>query len=136
MKTKILTTLLTLFLFCAVNAQTIKIGNLEVTSTDLVIPELQAKGMDPRYNYNDHVSYYLDEHPEWRLPTLDELRILYQNRTKLNMLGNPYMAYGVTTGSAFTDKYANQVSWVDFFASGKFDINLGTRCYIRLIKVK
>jgi hypothetical protein len=136
MKTKILSILFTLFLFNFINAQNIKIGNLEVTSTDLIIPELQAKGMDPKYDYNNHVIYYLEEHPEWRLPTLEEMIYLYENREKLNMKESFYMAYSVNPGSKQSEKYQNEASFVKFFESGKYNLCLGQRCSVRLIKVK
>lgn len=114
-----------------ISAQTIKIGKLEVASTDLVIPNLK---IDPRYTYEDHVEYYLEDHPEWRLPTVDELLVLYQNKAKLGMEGSFYMAYGISPNSKLNSKYANQECWVDFFSSGKYDINFNQRCYVRLIK--
>jgi hypothetical protein len=121
-------------LFSQGSIKTIKIENLDVASTDLVIPELQAKGLDPIYKYDDHIEYFLEDHPEWRLPTLDELIFLYKFRDKLGMQGSFYMAFGTSPNSKYGSKYSNHVCWVNYFSLAEYDINVNERCSVRLIK--
>lgn len=63
-----------LFFFIVINnisyLQTIKIKNLEISSYDLLYSKVE-------------IDQYLKNHIEWRLPTIDELQLIYDNKNAL-----------------------------------------------------
>ena len=141
-KIKIILLLLVLGCCQLVISQTINVGRIEISSKDL------NKEGNENQNYGDVFKYeqvqsYIASHPEWRLPTLDELLNLYNNRNSIGMTGNFYLCYGLNNGAKIPEKYSNyswynsgstKVFWVSFFQSGKLDIDYGQWCSVRLVK--
>ena len=95
----ILATLLLTFGFA--NAQsTIKIGNLEVMTEDL----------EGRYTWDDAMKACADLGDGWRLPTKDELNLLYENKEKIGGFATNY--YWSSTEGDFDD------AWEQDFTTG------------------
>ena len=94
----ILATLLLTFGFA--NAQsTIKIGNLEVMTEDL-----------GEMNWEDAKKACADLGDGWRLPTKDELNLLYENKEKIGGCANDYY------WSSTEDDGSS--AWVQYFFNG------------------
>jgi uncharacterized protein (TIGR02145 family) len=67
-------------------AQTVRIGNIEVSTSD--VPGLYTK---------EEALNYLQSQPNWRLPTIEELQLIYENQNALTNLRygyNDYLASG------------------------------------------
>jgi hypothetical protein len=85
--------LMLLFSFSKTNAQSsiignpIKIGNIEVAQYDF----------PNRMKWDDANRTCLNLGQGWRLPTKDELNILYNNKNQIGNLQDPYLAYWSST---------------------------------------
>jgi hypothetical protein len=118
----------------------IKLGKIEVASKDLSAP---GYSIATRFK-EDELTYYLEEHPEWRLPTLDELMLMYEKRNELGMQGDWYIACGMNKGGyTIPVKYSNsdwyknpfgKTFYVGFYNSGRIETMLSSDIYVRLVK--
>ncbi len=125
----------------AFGQNTIKLGKLEISKNDLSAP---GYSIPTRFELDD-ITFYLEEHPEWRLPTLDELVLMYENRELLGMNGEFYMAKDVKRGYTISSTYANE-SWyknpygrefyLNFYNRGKILTICTSATYVRLVKVE
>ena len=82
--------------------RTVKIGNLEVMTEDL-----------GEMNWEDAKMACEDLGDGWRLPTKDELNILYQNEDKIGGFANFF--YWSST------EYDNRAAWLQDFKDGEQD---------------
>jgi hypothetical protein len=67
-----------MFASCGANVSTIKIDNLEVMTEDL----------ESKYNWYDAMKACAVLGDGWRLPTKDELNLLYENKEKIGGFAN------------------------------------------------
>ena len=111
----ILATLLLTFGFA--NAQsTIKIGNLEVMTEDL-----------GEMNWEDAKKACADLGDGWRLPTKDELNLLYENKEKIGGFANSL--YWSST------EFGNLDAWLQVFNDGYQDgYAKGYANYVRAVR--
>ena len=112
----ILATLLLTFGFA--NAQsTIKIGNLEVMTEDL----------EGRYTWDDAMKACADLGDGWRLPTKDELNLLYENKEKIGgFADNDYWS---------STEDVNGDAWSQSFSDGiQYDYVEGTTYSVRAVR--
>lgn len=124
----------------AYSQSVIKLGKFEVSSEDLSRPGYSG----PQKISEDEVTFYLEEHPEWRLPTLDELILMYGKRKELGMRGSVYIAYSMNKGYTIPVKYSNydwykkpfgRTFYVNFFEGGEIQGMFGpNETYVRLVK--
>ena len=126
------------------NTAVIKLGKLEISSV-----ELTKWGAGPDRLKATEVQNYLANHPEWRLPTADELLNMYEQRNdeyhrgKIdNLIPDLYLCYGLNNGAKIPDKYSNYswykqansiFLWVNF-NGGQLSQDYGNECYVRLVK--
>jgi hypothetical protein len=101
--------LLTIFFsFSKINAQSsiigtpIKIGNIEVAQYDF----------PNRMKWNDANRTCLNLGQGWRLPTKDEIQILYNNKNQIGNLQDPYLAYWSST------EIDNNIAWYGVMKDG------------------
>ena len=102
-----------LFLFCLMTlfnqAQSVKLSNSNVLKLD----KFEISTVDlSKYNYGPEeigikeVKDYLVKHPEWRLPTADELLLIYKNKDKIgNLLYGKYLSYGINKEAKISKPY-------------------------------
>ena len=96
--------------------KTIKIGNLEVMKEDL-----------GEMNWDDAVKACADLGDGWRLPTKDELNILYENKDKIGGFANWY--YWSSKEFVFND------AWGQYFGNGSQSPGIKTETvYVRAIR--
>ena len=97
-------------------SSTIKIGNLEVMTEDL-----------GEMNWDEAKKACADLGDGWRLPTKDELNILYQNKDKIGGFASNY--YWSST------EYDNDGAWIQSFSSGNQFVNFKFRLnYVRAVR--
>ena len=117
-------------------SQTVKIGKIELANSDL-------KGsIDDRFTFKE-IQEYLEANKGWRLPTVDELILIYENKNKLVVNGNFYLAHGLnsennlSSGILYTYNNAyRKYFYIDFFKS-KLELKEnsgGIDYYIRLVR--
>tara|TARA_R110000824_G_scaffold168348_1_gene345333 strand:- start:156 stop:641 length:486 start_codon:yes stop_codon:yes gene_type:complete len=95
---------------------TVKIGNLEIMTKDL-----GKKGWD------DAMKACTDLGDGWRLPTKDELNLLFENREKIGGFAN--FGYWSST------EYGNGYAWGQGFGSGnQGGNNKGNGAYVRSVR--
>ena len=80
----------------------IKIGNIEVAQHDFTY----------RMKWNDANQTCLNLGEGWRLPTKDELKILYINKNQIGNLQDPYLAYWSST------EVDNNIAWYGVMKDG------------------
>ena len=80
----------------------IKIGNIEVAQHDFPY----------RMKWNDANQTCLNLGEGWRLPTKDELNILYINKNQIGNLQDPYLAYWSST------EFDNNIAWYGVMKDG------------------
>jgi|TARA_R100000501_G_C2611582_1_gene106070 hypothetical protein len=96
--------------------KTIKIGDLEVMTEDL-----------GRMTWDDAVKACADLGDGWRLPTKDELNILYENKDKIGGFANNY--YWSST------EVDNDDAWVQYFNGGiQFSYYKNYTSYVRAVR--
>ena len=95
---------------------TIKIDNLEVMTEDL----------EGDYTWDDAMKACADLGDGWRLPTKDELNLLYENKEKIG--GFAYFDYWSST----EDDNAN--AWEQDFASGNQYVNYKSKLYTYYVR--
>ena len=96
--------------------KTIKIGNLEVMTEDL-----------GNMNWDDAVKACADLGDGWRLPTKDELNILYENKDKIGGFATKY--YWSST------EVVNYNAWGQDFFSGLQSFGSKTNAnYVRAVR--
>lgn len=118
----------------------IKLGKIEVASKDLSAPGYSSATPFKE----DELTYYLEEHPEWRLPTLDELMLMYEKRKELGMQGDWYIGYSMNKGGyTIPVKYSNydwyknplgKTFYVGFYDGGTIQTMFSSDVYVRLVK--
>jgi hypothetical protein len=145
MKKTIFLFLIQLSFISTIVCQNFKIKGLEIASADLKKSNNSSQDYGDRYTFKE-VEQYLVNNKEWRLPTIDELLIMFENRNEIgNMSGDLYLCYGLNEGEKIPDDYSNyswyknpgnQSFWVNFYKSGNnLDVDFGNQCYVRLVKV-
>jgi hypothetical protein len=126
------------------NSKVVKLGKIEISEE-----ELTKFGKGPDRIKAVEVENFLANHPEWRLPTIDELLKMYDERNNEyhpgvlnNMIPDLYLCYGLNSGAKIPEKYSNS-SWYNKASSKYFSVNFnggdldlvyGYDCYVRLIK--
>ena len=113
-------------------SSTIKIGNLEVMTEDL-----------EEINWYDAMKACADFGDGWRLPTKDELNILYQNQDKIGGFASHFAGYywssteGVR-GDIITSKLSIEPgsnAWRQYFRNGSQTLNYKTNTlYVRAVR--
>ena len=99
-----------------VSFKTVKIANLEVMTEDLGV-----------MNWDDAKKACADLGDGWRLPTMDELNILYQNQDKIG--GFAFNYYWSSTEVGFDG------AWIQFFGDGpQANYGKGYTYYVRAIR--
>ena len=123
MKKLLLFPLLVITCFCLAQdakeiiGKPIKIGNLVVAQNDF--PKLM--------NWVDAKRACAALGKGWRLPTKEELNILYQNKDKIG--GFAYDYYWSST------EYDHNYAWYQVFYNGsQFDVNKGYALYVRAVR--
>ncbi len=125
--------------------QNLKINGLEIAREDLKKSNNPNQDYGDRFTFNE-VQRYLSNNKEWRLPTVDELLLMFQKRNSIgNMQGDLYLCYGLNNDAQMPDEYSNkswyknpqnQSFWINFYKSGSnLDVDMGNQCYVRLVKV-
>lgn len=125
--------------------QNINLNGLEIANEDLKKSNNPNQEYGDRFTFNE-VQRYLSNNKEWRLPTVDELLLMFQKRNSIgNMQGDLYLCYGINNGAQIPDEYSykswyknpqNQSFWINFYKSGSnLDVDMGNQCYVRLVKV-
>lgn len=111
-------------------AQTTQVGNLQVSSQDL-----------PGYYTLSQAYVYVAQNKDWRLPTIEELQLIYNNKSSVGGLksgGDAYLASGKQNNFKFPNSqaeygYAN--AWALEFGSGRWvQPSPSTQLCIRLVK--
>jgi hypothetical protein len=97
--------------------QTSKFGDLEVSQRDLL----------GQMNWGDAEKACSDLGVGWRLPTKDELNVLYQNKDKIGgFVNDNYWS---------SNQYFNGTAFVQDFNSGKYsDLIKNKECSVRAVK--
>jgi hypothetical protein len=118
--------------FCQlIISQTISVGGLEISNSDL--PE--------KMNITD-IKVYLEKHPEWRLPSIEELNLMYQKRSSISGIKyglDSYASSGTqnnfTRPNAPTNEYGyNWNGWTLSFGNGMwYATQWDSRLYVRLV---
>ena len=93
------------YAFC----QTIKIGSIEVSNSDL-----------PGYYTIKQVQEYLAINTDWRLPTIEELNSIYENRSTIGGLKygcDSYLASGNQNNFEFSNSQA-EYGWAETWSLG------------------
>ena len=101
-----------------------RVINLEVAQNDF----------PNEMTYNDAVNACASLGPGWRLPTVDELNILYQNKNEIFGFANSYY-----WSSPFNN---TNYAWLQYFNNGKQDFSSGlqsnydkdTKCNVRAVR--
>ena len=97
-------------------ASTIKIGNLEVMTEDL-----------GQMNWDEAKKACKNLGDGWRLPTKDELNLLYENKEKIGGFANNY-GYWSSTESGV-------IAWLKLFDGGiRFQLNKVATGYVRAVR--
>jgi hypothetical protein len=111
-------------------SQTIKIGTIQVSTSDL-----------PGYYTRQQIKDYLNTNPEWRLPNIEELQTIYNNRNSLTGLKyglDSYLASGNQNNYKFPNsqaEYGWAEAWSLEFANGRWvQPSASTQLCIRLVK--
>tara|TARA_R110001606_G_scaffold26570_3_gene85855 strand:+ start:64 stop:825 length:762 start_codon:yes stop_codon:yes gene_type:complete len=105
------------------SSSTIKIGNLEVMTEDLVDMTEDLGDM----TWDDAKKACADLGGGWRLPTKDELNVLYENKDKIG--GFAYDYYWSST------EYGNSSAWLQFFGGGgQLYYNKSSNYYVRSVR--
>ena len=99
------------------NVSTIKIDNLEVMTEDL----------EGRYTWDDAMKACADLGDGWRLPTKDELNLLYENKEKIGGFASDY--YWSSTEGDLYDAW-----FQDFFDGGQYPSRETTNSYVRAVR--
>jgi hypothetical protein len=105
MKKTIFLFLIQLSLIGNVVCQNFKIKGLEIANGDLAGFANGFKFSNSsrgEYTY-DQAQLYMAEHSKWRLPTIDEIIVLAENKESLNMDGEFYLCYGRSKGHVLPD---------------------------------
>jgi hypothetical protein len=92
----------------SISYSTVKIGDLEVMTKDL-----------GEMNWDDAMKACADLGNGWRLPTKEELNILYQNKDKIGGFGEKRVWYWSSTESDATSAYSFSFSSGDAYGSNK-----------------
>lgn len=99
------------------NVSTIKIDNLEVMTEDL----------EGRHTWDDAMKACADLGDGWRLPTKDELNLLYENKEKIGGFADDY--YWSST------EHDSDFAWGQAFGIGfQSDINKTNNYYVRAVR--
>jgi hypothetical protein len=98
-------------------SSTIKIDNLEVMTEDL----------EGRYTWDDAMKACADLGDGWRLPTKDELNLLYENKEKIG--GFASSNYWSSTEND------NNIAWNQSFGGGgQGNVNKNATDYVRAVR--
>ena len=99
--------------------KTVKIGNLEVMTEDL-----------GKMNWEDAKKACADLGDGWRLPTKDELNVLYQNMDKIGGFTTNYPCYYWSS-----TEYDNNYAWRQMFSNGfQVDYFKYSNYYVRAVR--
>jgi uncharacterized protein (TIGR02145 family) len=111
-------------------SQTVRIGKIEVSISDV-----------PGYFTKNEALNYVKSQPNWRLPTIEELELIYENRNKLSNLRygyDIYLAHGNQNNFTFPNtqtEYGWSDSWArGFGTSGWFKPEFNSKLCLRLVK--
>ena len=109
-----------MFASCGANVSTIKIDNLEVMTEDL----------ESTYTWDDAMKACAVLGDGWRLPTKDELNLLYENKEKIGGFAINYYWSSTENGN---NKYG---AWKqDFDVGGQISVGKGDpRPYVRAVR--
>jgi hypothetical protein len=112
------------------NAQTIQVGNLQVSNQDL-----------PGYYTVSQAFVNLSQNKDWRLPTIEELHLIYSNRSSVGGLkygADAYLASGNQNNFKIPNsqaEYGNASFWALEFGTGRWvQPSTSTQLCIRLVK--
>jgi hypothetical protein len=92
------------------------LSGLEIASGDL-----SGFGNDFKFsneysgNYTyDQVGIFTSENPKWRLPKVDEMITMAQNKNSLKMNGEFYLCYGFSKGYKLPDNFPNKSIFTNY----------------------
>ena len=130
MKIKYILLFCVTFVYHLVVSQTIKVGSIQVSNADL-----------PGYYTIKQVQDYLALNTDWRLPTIEELNSIYENRSTIGGFKYGYDSY-LASGNQNNYKFPNSQaeygwaeSWSLEFSNGRWvQPTYNTQLCVRLVK--
>ena len=109
--------------------KTIQLGKIQVSTSDVA----------GYFTVKDAQSY-IERNPQWRLPTIEELQLIYENRSKLSNLKygwDSYLASGTQNNFKFPNSNTEygRGTWSKEFGTGRWvNPSPKTRLCLRLVK--
>jgi len=91
-------------------SSTLNVDGREVSTIKIHYLEVITEDLEGRYTWDDAMKACADLGDGWRLPTKDELDLLYDNKEKIG--GGAKNNYWSST------EYANKIAWSQYFGFG------------------
>ena len=109
-------------------SSTLNVDGREVSTIKILYLEVMTEDLEGRYTWDDAMKACADLGDDWRLPTKDELDLLYDNKEKMG--GGAKHNYWSST------EFANKIAWSQNFGVGGQNVsNKYTTYYVRAVRV-